>query len=56
MEHYISVTGMKFGLRKGQRGLGVAIVTGYSGGDASRCADELWCLLCTCTVFFPPKE
>ena len=30
--------------------LGVAIVTGDSGSDACRCADELWHFLCTCTV------
>ena len=30
---------------------GVAIVTGDSSGDAGRCADELWHLLCTCSGF-----
>ena len=26
-----------------------------SGSDASRCADELWCFLCTCAVVFHRK-
>ena len=51
-----SVTGMKFRLRKRWWGLDVAIVTGDSFSDASRCADELWCLLCTCAVVFPPEN
>lgn len=51
-----SVKGMKFGLRKRQRGLDVAIVSGGSGSDASRCADELWHFLCACTVVFSLED
>ena len=51
-----SVTGMKFGLRKRQQVLGVAIVTGDSGGDAGRSADELWHFLCTCAMVFPQEK
>ena len=47
-----SITGMEFGLRKRWRGLDASIVTGDSGLDAGRCADELQCFLCTCTVVF----
>ena len=47
-----SVIGMKSGLRKRQRGLDVAIVTGDSSSDTGRCADELWHFLCTCAVVF----
>ena len=43
---------MEFRLRKRLRGLDASIVTGDSGMDASRCADELWCYLCVCTVVF----
>ena len=38
--YYISVTGMKFRIRKRQYGLGVSIVTRDFGIDASRCADK----------------
>ena len=51
-----SVTGMKFRLRKRQRGLDAFIVTGDSSMDAGRCADELWHFLCTCAVVFPPED
>ena len=51
-----SVTGTKFRLRKKQQGLDVAIVTGDSSGDAGRCADKLWHLLCACAVVFPPED
>ena len=51
-----SVTGMKFGLRKRWRGSDVAIVTGDSGDDTVRCADELWHFLCACTVVFLPED
>ena len=51
-----SVTGMKFGIRKRWCGLGVVIVTGDFGSDASRCADELWHFLCTYAVVFPQKK
>ena len=47
---------MKFGLRKRRRGSDASIVTGDSSIDAGRCADELWCLLCACTVVFPPED
>ena len=43
------------GLRKRQRGLDASIVTGDSDMDTSRCADKLWCFLCTCTVVSPQK-
>ena len=56
MISYHSVTGMAFGLRKRQRGSDASIVTGDSGVDAGRCADELWCFLCTCAVVFPPED
>ena len=46
---------MKFGLRKRERGLDAFIVTGDSGADAGRCADELWHFLCTFTVVFLQK-
>ena len=39
---YLYVTGMKFGIRKRQYGLGVVIVIVNFGGDADGCADELW--------------
>ena len=52
----IYVTGTEFGLRKRQRGLDAFIVTGDSGMDASRCADELQCFQCTCTVVFPLED
>ena len=51
-----SVTGMEFGLRKRWRGSDASIVTGDSGIDASRCTDELWHILCTCAVVFPPED
>ena len=51
-----SVIGMKFGLRKRQRGLDVSIITRDSGIDAGRVTDELWCFLCTCTVVFPLED
>ena len=51
-----SVTGMKFGIRKRQCGLGVAIVTGNFGSDAGMCADKLWYYLCTCAVVFLQKK
>ena len=35
---------------------GCTIVTGDSGIDAGRCADELWHFLCTCTVVFPLED
>ena len=47
---------MEFGLRKRRQGWGVAIVTGDSGSDASRCADKLWHLHCTCAVIFHRKS
>ena len=47
-----SVRGMKFGLRKRWWGSDVAIVTGGASGDAGRYANEIWHLLCTCTVVF----
>ena len=46
---------MKFGQGKAIW-LGVVIVTVDFGGNATRCADELWHFLCTCTVVFPLKE
>ena len=51
-----SVTGMKFGLRKRQRGSDASIVTRDSGIDAGGCADKLQCFLCTCTVVFPLED
>ena len=51
-----SVTGMKFGLRIGRRGLGASIVTRDSGIDAGRCADKLWHFLWTCAVVFPLED
>ena len=51
-----SATGMKFGLRKRQRGSDASIVTGDSGIDPGRCTDKLWCFLCTCAVVFPPED
>ena len=51
-----SVTGTKFRLRERQRGLDASIVTGDSGIDTGRCADELQCFLCTCTVVFPLED
>ena len=51
-----SVTGIKFRFRKKQQGSGVAVVTGDSSGDASRCADELWHFFCICTVVFLQKS
>ena len=47
---------MEFGLRKRSRGLDAFIVTGDSSMDASRCADELQCFWCACTVFFLPED
>ena len=32
------------------------VVTGDFGGDAGRCADELWHFLCACAVVFPQKS
>ena len=46
----------KFGIRKRQCGLGVAIVTGDFSGDAGRCVDTLWDFLCACAVLFPWKK
>ena len=37
---YIYISGMEIGLRKRQRGLDAFIVFGYSGMDASGCADK----------------
>ena len=51
-----SVTGMKYGLRKRWWGSDVAMVTGDSGSDASKCTDELWHLLCSRTVVFPLED
>ena len=51
-----SVTGMKLGLRKRQRGLNASIVAGDSGIDAGRCADKLQHFLCACTVVFLPED
>ena len=51
-----NVTGMKFGLRKRQQGLGVAVVAWDSGSHASRCVDKLWHFPCACTVVFPWKK
>ena len=53
---YIYVTGMKFGLRKRQRGSDVAIVTGDSGSDASRCTDELWAFPVHMCSGFPARR
>ena len=47
---------MEFGLRKRQRGSDAFIVTGNSGVDVRRCADELQCFQCTCTVVFPLED
>ena len=47
-----SVTGMKLGLRKRQRGSDASIATKDSGIDTSRCADKIWCFLCGCAVVF----
>ena len=54
MELY--VTGMEFRLSKRQRGLDAFIVIGDSGMDSGRCADELQCFQCTCTVVFPLED
>ena len=53
---YIYVTGMKFRLRKWQRGLDASIVTRDSGIDAGRCVDELQHFLCACRIVFPPED
>ena len=55
---YLGESGMgtKFRLRKRQRGLDVAIVTGDSSSDAGRCAEELWHLLCASAVGFLPED
>ena len=47
-----SVTGMKFRLRKRQRGLDIAIIT----RDSGIYADKLGHFLCTCAVVFPPED
>ena len=47
---------MEFGLRQGWRGSDAFIVTGDSGVDAGRCADELQCFWCACTVVSLPED
>ena len=32
------------------------MITGDSGSNAGRCADNLWHFLCTCAVVFPWKK
>ena len=51
-----SVTDMKIGLRKRQRGLDAFIVFGGSGEDAGGYADECWQFQCTCAVVFPLED
>ena len=46
------VTDTEFGLRKRWRGLDAFIVIRDSGMDTGRCADELQCFWCACTVVF----
>ena len=36
--------------------LDASILTGDSDIDASRCTDELWHFLCTCTVVFSLED
>ena len=44
---------MEFGLRKRWRCSDAFIVIGDSVMDAGRCAEELQCFQCACTVVFP---